>query len=247
MAQFEQPHLIDLNKATIDHDGCVFQLNDYPHRQHCHVIGETTYVFADHTRLLCDEIRKWPVIIGCVAWLTNKAILTALQGREVSIIVQKEDWLRPDTDNWTMQKQRYQYELLTGIQDKYAFGAGYNQCGDPDMDPVVCCGMLNTPGNIVARMHHKFLVFGFMLEREQEVAGHEEWGPVAYSEFVPRKVWTGSFNMTGNAERSLENAQLIDNAEVAAVFTQEWMTVLGLTEPLNWNATYVATNMRVGT
>jgi len=247
-AQHELPDLTDLNQATIYNDGGPnIALSSHPHRKRCHVVGNTTLVFADHARLLCDEIGKWPVVIGCVAWLTHSAILDALRGREVGIIVQKEDWLRPDSDDWTMQKQRYQYELLTGVQDKHAFGTGYNQCGAPDMDPVMCCGMLNNQSAAAARMHHKFLIFGHLVEREHRIEGREEWGDIEYSEFVPQAVWTGSFNMTHNATRSLENALLIHDPRIAAAYFCEWQTVLGLAEPLDWNASWVATNMRVGT
>ena len=126
-ATFHQRNIENLNHAMIDHDSPMPQyFFTQPHRAQPVQCGDTTVIFDDHARLLCDEIGKWPVVIGCVAWLTNSAILKALQGREVCIIVQKEDWLRPDSDDWTMERQRIQYGLLKGIREKYAFDTGYN-------------------------------------------------------------------------------------------------------------------------
>ena len=46
---------------------------------------------------LINHIRNYDAIFGCVAWLTNKRILKELSKKEVvQIIVQKEDFLRPD-------------------------------------------------------------------------------------------------------------------------------------------------------
>ena len=248
-AMHELPGLTDLNRATIDHDGSYRPISDMAYRRVPHTVGNITVVFADHARLLCDEIGKSQVVIGCVAWLTNNDVLNALQGREVGIIVQKEDWLRPDSADWSRQKQRYQYVLLTGIKDKFAFGGGYNYCGAPDMDAIMCCGILGTQQQMAARMHHKFLVFGHYVTTEELVPGGNEYGEpdtIEMTTFHPQAVWTGSFNITHNATQSLENALLIRDPAIAALYTIEWLTVLGLSEPLDWNATWVATNMRVG-
>ena len=70
--------------------------------------------------------------------------------------------------------------------------------------------------------------------------------PHEYNVFMPRAVWTGSFNMTGNATRSLENAVLLRDEAIARAYTAEWITVLGISEELDWNAEWVATNFRVG-
>jgi len=59
---------------------------------------EVTTYFEDLELHLCSYIKQYPIILGCVAWLTNENILRALQSRElVQIIIQKEDFLRPDS------------------------------------------------------------------------------------------------------------------------------------------------------
>src|SRR5438552_524921 len=57
---------------------------------------------------LIQHIESADVVVGCVAWLTSPAILAALSKKNgVSIIVQKEDWLRPDLDNRENWKERH--------------------------------------------------------------------------------------------------------------------------------------------
>ena len=62
--------------------------------------------FDDLEGNLIEKIlqHKEGIIFGCVAWLTSEKILAALaQCNNVQIIVQKEDFLRPDMDskfNW---------------------------------------------------------------------------------------------------------------------------------------------------
>jgi hypothetical protein len=50
-------------------------------------------------------IRQADIVLGCVAWVTSESILKALAEKKgVSLIVQKEDFLRPDlmsSDNWS--------------------------------------------------------------------------------------------------------------------------------------------------
>ena len=220
-------------------------------------------VFSDLELRLCQIITQYPVVVGCTAWLTSFNVLDALRGREVSLIVQKEDWLRPDAGqsptagpygravvgDWK-SSMRARYAALTGIQDRHAFNHGYNQLSCEPYDPVRCAGILNQHGqkNATPRMHHKFMVFGKYVMMHYEVPApdndldeHDQWV------FVPEAVWTGSYNPTTNATRSLENAVIIHDLEIARVFAEEWGAVLGFSEPLDWNATWVASDMRIGT
>ena len=61
--------------------------------------GSVEVVFRNIEQRLIDEIRTSKVVMGCVAWLTSGPILDALaEVQGVSIVVQKEDFLRPDID-----------------------------------------------------------------------------------------------------------------------------------------------------
>ncbi|TAK30199.1 MAG: hypothetical protein EPO40_08800 [Myxococcaceae bacterium] len=53
--------------------------------------------FRDIRGALLRYIARYDHMVGCVAWLTDPVILQALAARRgVAIIVQKEDFLRPD-------------------------------------------------------------------------------------------------------------------------------------------------------
>src|SRR5688572_9052861 len=69
--------------------------------------GSATVYFKQIEERLLSHIAKADVVVGCVAWLTHHRVLRAL-GRKiaVSIIVQKEDFLRPDGEvnrHWKKQ------------------------------------------------------------------------------------------------------------------------------------------------
>lgn len=58
----------------------------------------TNVYFDDLEQHLIDHILGSEICLGCVAWLTNENVLNALSAsKKVSILVQKEDFLRPDS------------------------------------------------------------------------------------------------------------------------------------------------------
>ena len=60
--------------------------------------ADVTVYFRDLETELIRQIESAQAVIGCVAWLTSEPILSALANvpNGVSIVVQKEDFLRPD-------------------------------------------------------------------------------------------------------------------------------------------------------
>ena len=89
-----------------------------------------------------------------------------------------------------------------------------------------------------SRMHHKFLVFGDIIVGEDK---HH------CDEFVPKVVWTGSFNLTRNGTHSFENAVILREPKLVDAFYQEWGQILALSEPLNWDSRWVEPEFRIGT
>lgn len=188
-------------------------------------------VFRNHVDRLVDMIDRHDVVVGCVAWLTHKRILTALSKKRFSqIVVQKEDFLRPDLCPMHMKYLRALYESLSFSVNSHEFvvdceddlfgfiGGAY---GHDFTDGVRCLGNANN-GPAGARMHHKFAVFCDL----EDFNGSELLRPMA--------VWTGSFNFTVSAERSLENALLIHNEAVAMAYLKEWAQVYCFSEALDW-------------
>jgi phosphatidylserine/phosphatidylglycerophosphate/cardiolipin synthase-like enzyme len=225
--------------------------------------------FQDLERLLIREIKAAQAVVGCMAWLTNERILYALAKKEeVAIVVNKEDFLRPDKGGWSQEKIRQLYASLKG-SDRYTTGLFYSSGGDPTLEAIRCAGIHKDRRDIPPRMHHKFLVFCRIAKFEtkqdesdwrittskKEVDDYpEDWmcrpfpKHTHYStEYVPQAVWTGSFNATENGTRSLENAVIIRDAAIASAYYQEWTNIQGISEPLDWTSTYVEPEWRIGT
>jgi len=197
---------------------------------------------------LIHMIKEADLIVGCVAWLTSTPILNALAGvpSGVSIVVQKEDFLRPDIDSrggWAA-RLRQRYEALIPTYERYGMGNLVGQLsvsGDASIQPVRCMGNYNTDKSPAwPRMHNKFLVFCQTSEPNPD----DEMG---YPAINPYAVWSGSFNLTKNANLSLENAIVIRNRAIVEAYYNEWQQVLALSEPLDWTAEWCAPEWRIGT
>lgn len=200
--------------------------------------GNATVHFKNLATALIRYIEKSEVVVGCVAWLTHRSILNALAKKKgVSVVVQKEDFLRPDSDvvrgsDWA-RILRTSYESLRSVHSKniwHEFSNGLYLHGDIDIDPVRCMGFRpdrSLPAQ--PRMHHKFLVF----------CSQGGWG------YDPYAVWTGSFNLTHNGTNSLENAVYLNDVGIASAYLREWAQVLALSEPLDWTSQWVEPNYDV--
>jgi hypothetical protein len=82
-------------------------------------------VFRNHRARLLAEIRRSPVILGCIAWLTDREILRALAScTHVSIVVQKEDFLRPDIGGGRAATLRPLYDSLPAPLTRYQLPGG---------------------------------------------------------------------------------------------------------------------------
>ena len=58
--------------------------------------GSTEVIFRDIAPKLCTVLQEFPYFVGCVAWLTEPTILDAMANKCLGMVVQKEDFLRPD-------------------------------------------------------------------------------------------------------------------------------------------------------
>ena len=182
-------------------------------------------------------IEKADFIVGCVAWLTNDKIITALSKlpEGASIIVQKEDFLRPDLSNrkdWTTWLRRKYDAIVTTMIRRYipvicryqGSIEQYQKVG------VRCMGHYNldkTPA--FPRMHNKFLVFARVTENG----------------ITPYGVWTGSFNFSYNSGNSLENAIYIEDSRIAQRYYDEWAWIFGLSEELDWTSRWACPEFHI--
>lgn len=153
-----QTHPVNLNDLQVD----VVE-GDYDAPPDFVKSGNTTVHFKNIKASLIKYIKEADHIRGCVAWLTDLEIIDQLSKRHCQIVIQKEDFLRPDiaTDkNWTTTLRKAYAKLgdwdKNDLHDEHSIS--YN---DPNYtESIRCVGNHNadkTPAH--PRMHHKFIVF----------------------------------------------------------------------------------------
>ncbi len=215
-------------------------------------ITKVEVIFRNHKDKLIELIERYRVVLGCVAWLTDFDILDALSQKiAVQIIVQKEDFLRPDsiqsssTEFYT--KLRKKYNALPSAHPselEYTFSQLSHNSDKENhlkMDAVRCVGNHNRDKKpAFPRMHHKFLIFTNGRDDLLPLGSPFENDPTLYEEVIKVDmstdacVWTGSYNITCNATKSLENAVVLHCPEIAGAFYQEWRQIALLSESLDW-------------
>ena len=89
------------------------------------------------------------------------------------------------------------------------------------MDGVRCFGFAKSYHKPL--MHHKFLIF---LDKNLK----------------PYGVWTGSYNLTNNANKSLDNGLFITDEKVINGYIEEFEQILFLSEKLNWQSSLPKTS-----
>lgn len=193
---------------------------------------------------MIKHINEADAVVGCVAWLTSEPILKALAKKKTSIIVQKEDFLRPDMDYQNGWKTRL-HELYSNLGGLARFEVGgtvlrtMSYLGEQSIDGVRCVGNNNNDrAPAFPRMHNKFIIFC-----EYIPPCTEEY----YGLIQPYAVWTGSFNFTKNGGRSLENALYVTQPEIFNAYYQEYAQIAALSESLDWECDWVKPEWRIGT
>jgi hypothetical protein len=227
----------------------------------------TEVYFRNIERILIQKIQNADIILGCVAWLTNKDIIDSMSNKKaVSLVVQKEDFLRPDSnwdqrDNWKQWLQNL-YAKLPGdgseITNRYNHSFRetslymLSRCGDPYIDPVRCVGNYNRSKAVVhPRMHNKFILFCKMAPsvpkmREENYNVEDPYEDYGIP-FEPYAVWTGSYNFTQNSGNSFENGLYLTDKAIVDSYFKEYGHIMALSEPLDWTEDYVRPQWRIGT
>lgn len=214
--------------------------------------------FREIKQNLISHIRKSEYILGCVAWLTDFEIINELSKKQTCIIVQKEDFLRPDYNihdkyKWKKKLKNHYSKLdfcLTrgDLLPNLSFVTSYEI-----LDAIRCVGNFNRDKlPAFPRMHNKFLVFANVnpkyLEFTRSCKNNEEYYE-SFDQFRtldPYAVWTGSFNFTFNAHNSLENAIYLNDEIIAKAYYDEWKEIASISEPLNWNSDWIEPEWRIG-
>jgi len=212
--------------------------------------GDVTVMFRNLEEELIAQIRNADFVVGCIAWLTNTKILEALRSPQYgcAIVVQKEDFLRPETPGSRSTWKRHLRDLydqtfcglnrydISGLVGRLSLG------GDSTMPPIRCVGNHNKEKSpAFPRMHNKFLVFCKVNHSAETASFRSPY------ETVPYAVWTGSCNFSETAMQSFENAVLIESHPIANAYFNEWGQITALSEPLDWSSEWIEPEWRVGT
>jgi hypothetical protein len=240
--------VFNLNQLTIPTDSeRSLGLADYSERVVNPHFDSVEVIFKNQQERLVEIINDYPkgVIFGCIAWLTSKPVLKAFANCEnVQILVQKEDFLRPDFE---VEKARLRdvelwklYGKVTCKLPRSCFRppmGNLSLLGNPTVQGIRCVGNHNSDKTKTKpRAHHKFLVFC-------RLDGNNEYHPEA--------LWTGSFNLTDNATRSFENVTYFEDKsgtnEIISAFLKEHHQIFALSESLNWTHRWAAPEYRIGT
>ena len=211
--------------------------------------AQTTVIFRDHTqeliKVLKRAFRDGACCFGAVAWLTDPDVLREMARVPTAMLVQKEDFLRPDSDGpqeeFTRKLREAYDSITTPTEMRYnlpGLAGGLSVCSGPAFQPVRCVGERPVHGQDNPRMHNKFLVFA-RCSRKFLDGSKTAWKPYL--------VWTGSANLTAATDDSWENSLLIENREIAQAYLNEWIQLFALSEPLDWDSQYVNPEWRVGT
>ena len=182
---------------------------DWAEQHRSTTAGKTTVHFGDVASAAERFIEQSPMLVGCVAWIRSRRLVSALAARPVALVVNKEFALRVDGS-----PERSALAPLRGGVPARALTAPRPK--EPNLDAVRCAGHA-MKGRFGALMHHKFLV---RLDKEGK----------------PTAVWTGSFNLTAGAEGNIENGMEIHDPKVAQAFLEEFSRVWALSEPLVFKA-----------
>lgn len=171
-----------------------------------------------------NYIDRSTYVIGCVAWLTNPNILSALEKKSgVKIIINKEEYL---SSKMSLSKKPYYKNITNKYREISSLHDVISTCRNIFPDEIVneinlekrdagilTCGIVNN----FSKMHHKFLVF---FDADWSIIG----------------TWTGSYNMSITSNYSLENAIFISDKTVAKEYINEFVTVYMCSEHYDWKS-----------
>ena len=177
----------------------------------------------------------------------------------MQLIVQKEDFLRPDLDtynksNWKKSLQA-KYANLKCPHTRYELNDSISELSyassNPWVDPIRCMGNHNSDKAAASpRVHNKFLVFCKIIDKTEKEEEDKDKNDITIN-YKPVAVWTGSFNFTKNATYSFENSIYLEDQSgdnpILNSYLKEHHQIFALSEPLNWEVDWVYPEYRIGT
>ncbi|WP_414756353.1 phospholipase D-like domain-containing protein [Anabaena sp. CCY 9910] len=221
--------------------------------------------FEDIENALIKYISQSKFCLGCVAWLTNERILSALSNCSVvSIIVQKEDFLRPDYIGMKADWHKKQDSFKKKIKQMYkALPRGVCQDDLILEDETELNSRINekinqmyqetkiSPGLISSGTYWETDPIRTLGEiNEDKIPAfprmHHKFIIFCNWFYEPYAVWTGSFNFTYNGTQSLENGVYITDKYIVKAYWYEWVFNFIRSEVLDWDHEYKNPFLTIG-
>lgn len=195
---------------------------------------DLTVYFRDLKKHLISQINNAEIVLGAVAWLTDIDILEALSRKPCQIVLQKEDFLRPDMELTLSSNSK---KVLRDAYKKLSFNYNTRNFSNKayeltfdgiyEVEPIRCFGyLMEKYRHCSPKMHNKFLVFAELDDKLKKIKA--------------KKVWSGSANFTKMSMYSLENAILINNEDIASQYLKEYEYIYYLSESLDWNSSWTS-------
>jgi len=179
--------------------------------------------FRNIEEVLLKELSQSHIVLGCVAWITSHTVLKSLSERPCCLILDGKTpkMNKPLTGLYAALEEAPKekiYHFLKqgkGWEDYFCYSDAE---GNPKSDQIYRdwnfeSGLYAVDG--YRFMHHKFL----LLIKEDGSCTN-----CGRTKYLPT-VWTGSYNLTKNARKGLENAVIIRNKTVAASYLCEFLEV----------------------
>jgi len=220
---------MNLNNIKVNNEHITSEQNDFS------LIGDEKDIeiyFKNIEKQIINKIKKYNHVVGCIAWLTNENILVELaKKKSVLIIVQEEDFLRPDTNfdgnNKKWKKKIFKlYNKLKINKENIWLGCGISYCRTVDSG-IRRLGKVNE-GKLPAfpRMHNKFIIC-YNDKYDNEING---------------EILTGSYNYTENSNNSLENVVCIKDKKIVSRYYQQFAEIAIMSVSLDWNGEWNPSN-----
>lgn len=234
---------MDLNKIKIWKDHGKIDQNDFS------IVGDdkqTEVYFKNIEKHIIEKIKKYNNVVGCIAWLTNNNILKELSKKKtVLIIIQEEDFLRPDS-KFDGQKEKWKnkifklYDKIENLNNIYLGYYDVNICSGDVPSGIRRVGLINKDKlPAFPRMHNKFLICydnnndHINIKKDNYVSSPFFTYDIEENNSVG-VVLTGSYNYTENSNNSFENVVCIKDNIIVHQYFKQFVEISVLSVSLDW-------------
>jgi hypothetical protein len=184
-----------------------------------------------------------PVLLGCSPWVTDDALLQAIEKLPGACIVVSK-WPKKQRETEAFARLRALNETTNGIELRALSGLGHKapkiaakpmvmgpyDTIDPDLriPTFRSIGYRKIKANVPIA-HAKLALLGNICWTDEDPIG----GVTAYIWFSPKRLWVSSANFTYSSRRSLEHGYWTEDADLMKGVQHFIVSLIGLSEDLD--------------